>query len=47
MTIREKLTLMETMKAQNAQRVKEYLNKRGYTVQPGGKWPLTINAKEK
>lgn len=25
MTIREKLTLMETMKAQNAQRVREYL----------------------
>lgn len=25
MTIREKLTLMETMKAQNAQRVKEFL----------------------
>jgi hypothetical protein len=26
MTTREKLALMETMKAQNAQRVKEYLN---------------------
>lgn len=26
MTIREKLALMETMKVQNAQRVKEYLN---------------------
>jgi hypothetical protein len=46
MTIREKLALMETMKAQNAQRVKVYLNQRGYTVQPDGKWPQTINVKE-
>lgn len=28
MTIREKLALMETMKAKNAKRVKEYLNQR-------------------